>query len=51
MLYTFPGSGNTWCRLLVEYGTGIFSGEIRSDNYIVCISVYLHVCSAEWYTD
>jgi hypothetical protein len=26
MLYTFPGSGNSWCRLLVEYATGIYSG-------------------------
>jgi hypothetical protein len=26
MLYTFPGSGNTWCRLLIEYGLGIYSG-------------------------
>lgn len=26
MLYTFPGSGNTWCRLLIDYGLGIYSG-------------------------
>ncbi len=31
MLYTFPGSGNTWCRLLIEYTTGIFSGAVYND--------------------
>ena len=28
ILYTFPGSGNTWSRLLIEYSTGIFTGSI-----------------------
>jgi hypothetical protein len=32
MLYTFPGSGNTWCRLLIEYGTGILSGSVYNDK-------------------
>lgn len=31
MLYTFPGSGNTWGRLLIEYATGIYSGSVYSD--------------------
>ena len=28
LLYTFPGSGNTWCRLLIEYGLGIYTGAV-----------------------
>ena len=31
VLYTFPGSGNTWCRLLIEYATGVFTGSIYGD--------------------
>ena len=27
VLYTFPGAGNTWCRLLIEYATGIYTGK------------------------
>jgi hypothetical protein len=28
MLLSFPGSGNTWLRLLVEYATGYFTGSV-----------------------
>lgn len=35
MLYTFPGSGNTWCRLLIEYGTGIYSGSVYNDQTLL----------------
>lgn len=28
LLLSFPGSGNTWVRLLMEYSTGYFSGSI-----------------------
>lgn len=35
MLYTFPGSGNTWCRLLIEYGTGIYSGSVYNDQSLL----------------
>jgi hypothetical protein len=31
MLYTFPGSGNTWCRLLIEYATGVYTGCVYDD--------------------
>ena len=44
MLYTFPGSGNTWCRLLVEYSIGIFSGKKHSDmlfNRFSSLSIFL----------
>lgn len=32
MLYTFPGSGNTWCRLLIEYSTGYYTGSVYNDR-------------------
>lgn len=31
LLYSFPGSGNTWVRLLIEYATGVFSGSVYDD--------------------
>lgn len=31
VLYSFPGAGNTWCRLLIEYATGIYTGSIYND--------------------
>ena len=46
MLYTFPGSGNTWCRLLVEYSIGIFSGKKYFDlllHRLSCFSILLHL--------
>jgi hypothetical protein len=35
MLYTFPGSGNTWCRLLIEYATGIYTGSVYNDKSLL----------------
>lgn len=35
LLYTFPGSGNTWARLLLEHSTGIFTGSVYDDPRIV----------------
>lgn len=31
MLYTFPGSGNTWGRLLIEHATGVYTGSVYND--------------------
>lgn len=31
ILFSFPGSGNTWSRQLIEYATGIYTGSIYSD--------------------
>ena len=31
MLASFPGSGNTWSRLLIEYASGYFTGSIYND--------------------
>jgi hypothetical protein len=35
LLFTFPGSGNTWCRLLIEYGTGIYTGSVYNDDKLL----------------
>ena len=32
LLLSFPGSGNTWTRLLIEIGTGIYTGDIYTDH-------------------
>ena len=32
VLYTFPGSGNTWTRQLIEYSTGIYTGSVYNDG-------------------
>ncbi|XP_068241281.1 sialate:O-sulfotransferase 1-like [Palaemon carinicauda] len=34
-LISFPGSGNTWIRYLLEGATGIFTGSIYNDEYIL----------------
>ena len=31
LLWTFPGAGNTWIRMLLDYSTGIYSGSIYGD--------------------
>jgi hypothetical protein len=33
-LYTFPGSGNTWVRMLIEYASGIHTGSVYRDGKI-----------------
>jgi len=35
MLYTFPGSGNTWSRLLIEHATGVYSGSVYDDKTLL----------------
>lgn len=32
LLYSFPGSGNTWTRLLIDYSTGVYSGSMYHDR-------------------
>jgi len=34
-LASFPGSGNTWSRTLLEQSTGVYTGSIYSDNSLV----------------
>lgn len=31
LLWTFPGAGNTWLRMLLDYSTGIYTGSIYGD--------------------
>lgn len=35
LLYSFPGSGNTWTRLLLEASTGYYTGSMYEDKYLV----------------
>lgn len=35
LLYSLPGSGNTWTRLLIEYATGIYTGSMYNDDSLV----------------
>ncbi|EGD73997.1 hypothetical protein PTSG_05694 [Salpingoeca rosetta] len=59
LLLTLPGSGNTWFRMLLEYGTGFFSssvyndfklkevmpGELRCDNTTIVVKSHMHLGS------
>ena len=31
LLWTFPGAGNTWIRMLLDFATGIYTGSIYGD--------------------
>ena len=35
MLYTYPGSGNTWSRLLIENAVGVYTGSVYNDHTLV----------------
>jgi hypothetical protein len=35
-LASFPGSGNTWVRLLIEQATGVFTGSVYNDKSLKC---------------
>lgn len=57
LLLTFPGSGNTWFRMLIEMGTGfltssiyndtalkdVLRGEFQCDNSVIVIKGHSHV--------
>ena len=45
LLYTFPGSGNTWCRLLIEYATGIYTGSLFHDKTLIHVLPGEYTCS------
>jgi hypothetical protein len=45
IFYTFPGSGNTWGRLLIEYSTGIYTGSIYNDKSLYEIMPGEYTCS------
>lgn len=35
LLWTFPGAGNTWVRLLLDFATGIYTGSIYADSSLL----------------
>ena len=37
LLYSFPGSGNTWVRLLIDWSTGVYSGSFYYDKSLLSI--------------
>jgi hypothetical protein len=37
LLYSFPGSGNTWVRLLIDWSTGVYSGSFYTDKTLLSI--------------
>ena len=37
LLYSFPGSGNTWCRLLIEWSTGVYTGSMYDDESLTSV--------------
>ena len=41
VFYTFPGAGNTWCRLLIEYATGIYTGVYVCMYTCMCVCMYV----------
>lgn len=46
LLFSFPGSGNTWVRLLIEYSTGILTGSLYDDLKLVGVLPGEMQCSA-----
>ena len=56
-LLSFPGSGNTWLRGLLERATGICTGEVHSHSATIhgpeyIVNVKLHTCACMYmYTD
>ena len=59
LLVSFPGSGNTWARYLIECATGIFTGSVYDDLaleekglYIsTCIKHYYNIHDSQWLTE
>jgi hypothetical protein len=37
LLYSFPGSGNTWARLLIDWSTGIYTGSFFYDKSLLSV--------------
>jgi len=45
LLYTFPGSGNTWVRMLIEYASGVHTGSVYRDGKIQMVMPGEEYCS------
>ena len=41
-LVSYPGSGNTWLRHLIEFSTGIFTGSVYFDEELYGKGKQLH---------
>jgi hypothetical protein len=46
-LWTFPGSGSGWVRLLIEHATGYYSGSVYGDESLLQALPGEYVCSPE----
>lgn len=44
-LWTFPGSGSGWVRLLIEHATGYYSGSVYGDESLLQALPGEYVCS------
>lgn len=47
ILYSFPGAGNTWMRLLIEFTTGIYTGSVYNDHSLA--DILPGTLSCDWY--
>ena len=45
-LVSFPGSGNTWMRYLIEQATGVFTGSVYCDKGLKVVHPGEHITSA-----
>ena len=45
-LVSFPGSGNTWMRYLIEQATGVFTGSVYCDKGLKLVHPGEHIASA-----
>ena len=46
-LWTFPGSGSGWVRLLIEHATGYYSGSVYGDESLLPAFPGEYVCGPE----
>jgi hypothetical protein len=46
-LWTFPGSGSGWVRLLIEHATGYYSGSVYGDESLLQALPGEYACSPE----
>lgn len=47
MLYSFPGTGNHWLQLLVEFSTGLYTGSIYNNEQLAEVSPGISHCSKQ----
>ena len=47
LLWTFPGSGSGWVRLMIEHATGYYSGSVYGDESLLEAFPGEYICSPE----